>query len=332
MCGNYDYLIVGGGLSGATFAQQAAAIGKKCLVLEKRDHIAGNAYTKEIEGIQVHQYGAHIFHTNSRVVWNYVRQFAEFNHYINSPIAKYKGEIYNLPFNMNTFNKMWGCVTPADAKAEIERQRRNCYVQCPENMEQMALNIVGRDIYEKFIRFYSEKQWGRPCTELHPSIITRLPVRYTYDNNYFNDAYQGIPIGGYTAMVQRMIKGIEIKLNTDYLAEKASNNRLAANIIYTGPVDEYFDYCLGPLEYRHTRIDTQILDIENFQGNAVVNYTDQETPYIRTIEHKHFEFGTQKKTVISYEYCDEWKPGMEPCYPLENEKNRALYRRSLLSG
>ncbi|MDR1468012.1 MAG: UDP-galactopyranose mutase [Spirochaetaceae bacterium] len=322
----YDYLVVGSGLSGATFAQQATAAGKKCLILEKRNHIAGNAYTKEIEGIHVHQYGAHIFHTNNKTVWDYVRRFAGFNHYINSPIANYKGEIYNLPFNMNTFNKMWGCVTPEDARAEIERQRKDCYTPNPENLEQAALNMVGRDIYEKLIRGYTEKQWGRPCAALPPSIIKRLPLRFTYDNNYFNAVYQGIPTDGYTAMVERMIEGAELKLNTDYLTEKESNRRLADRVIYTGPIDAYFDYCRGPLEYRHTRFDIQVLDSGNFQGNAVVNYTDRETPCIRIIEHKHFAFGTQAKTVISREYSDEWKPGMEPYYPLENEKNNALYR------
>lgn len=321
----YDYLIVGCGLSGATFARQAAAAGKKCLILERRDHIAGNAYTKEIEGIQVHQYGAHIFHTNNRTVWDYARRFTGFNHYVNSPIANYKGEIYNLPFNMNTFNRMWGCVTPEEARAEIERQRRDCYTPNPENLEQAALNMTGRDIYEKLIRGYTEKQWGRPCAALPPSLIKRIPLRFTYDNNYFNAVYQGIPIGGYTAMVERMIKGIELKLNTDYLAGKERNKQLADRVVYTGSIDEYFGYCLGPLEYRHTRFDIQTLDTENFQGNAVVNYTDRETPYTRIIEHKHFVFGTQKKTVISREYSDEWKPGMEPYYPLEDERNIGLY-------
>jgi UDP-galactopyranose mutase len=323
----YDYLVVGSGFSGAAFAERAAAAGKKCLILEKRNHIAGNAYTKEMEGIQVHQYGAHIFHTNNRAVWDYVRRFAEFNHYVNSPIANYRGEIYNLPFNMNTFNKMWGVVTPEQARAEIERQRKDCWTANPENLEQTALNMAGRDIYEKLIRGYTEKQWGRPCTELPPSIIKRLPLRFTYDNNYYNTVYQGIPLGGYTALVGKMIAGIEIKLDTDYLAEKEKNNRLAERVFYTGPVDAYFGYCLGPLEYRHTRFDVQIVDIENFQGNAVVNYTDRETPYTRIIEHKHFAFGTQRKTVISREYSGEWKPGLEPYYPLESEKSKVLYRQ-----
>jgi UDP-galactopyranose mutase len=323
----YDYLIVGSGFFGAAFAQQAKAAGKKCLILEKRDHIAGNAYTREVEGIQVHQYGAHIFHTNNKAVWRYVQNFAEFNNYINSPIANYKGEIYNLPFNMNTFNKLWGSITPEQARIEIERQRKDSYVEYPENLEQMALNLLGRDIYEKLIRGYTEKQWGRPCAELPPSIIKRLPVRFTYNNNYFNSMYQGIPIRGYTAMARRMIDGIEIKLNTDYLAERNSNNHLADKVVYTGPIDAYFGYCLDPLEYRHTRFDMRVLDIKDYQGNAVVNYTDQETPYTRIIEHKHFEFGTQKKTVVSYEYYNEWRPGMEPYYPIENERNILLYQK-----
>jgi UDP-galactopyranose mutase len=323
----YDYLIVGSGFFGTTFAQHAKASGRKCIILEKRRHIAGNAYTREIEGIQVHQYGAHIFHTNNRKIWQYVRNFAQFNNFVNCPIANYKGTIYSLPFNMNTFNKIWGSVTPEQARIEIERQRKDCYVEHPENLEQIALNLVGRDIYEKLIREYTEKQWGRPCTELPPFIIKRLPMRFTYDNNYFNSIYQGIPTGGYTAMAERMIDGVEIKLNTDYLAERSSNNRLADKIIYSGPIDAYFEYCLGPLEYRHTRFDIQVLNTKNYQGNAVVNYTDAETPYTRIIEHKHFEFGTQDKTVVSYEYFDEWKPGMEPYYPIENGRNMRLYRK-----
>jgi UDP-galactopyranose mutase len=323
----YDYLIAGSGFFGLTFAQHAKAAGKKCLILEKRGHIAGNAYTREVEGINIHQYGAHVFHTNNENIWRYVRNFARFNNFVNCPIANYKGTIYNLPFNMNTFNKIWGSVTPEQALMEIERQRKDCYAEHPRNLEQMALNLVGRDIYERLIRGYTEKQWGRPCTELPPFIIKRLPLRFTYDNNYFNSIYQGIPVGGYTAMAERMIDGVEIKLNTDYLAGRGSNNRLADKIIYSGPIDEYFEYRLGPLEYRHTRFDTQVVNIKNFQGNAVVNYTDPETPYTRIIEHKHFEFGTQDKTVISYEYFDEWKPGMEPYYPIENEQNMALYQK-----
>jgi UDP-galactopyranose mutase len=271
----YDYLIVGSGFFGITFAQLAKSSGKKCIILEKRSHIAGNAYTREVEGIQVHQYGAHIFHTNNRSIWQYVQIFARFNNYVHCPIANYKGAIYNLPFNMNTFNKIWGSVTPEQAQIEIERQCKACYVEHPENLEQMALNLVGRDIYEKLIRGYTEKQWGRPCNELPPSIIKRLPIRFTYDNNYFNSIYQGIPIGGYTAMAERMIDGIEIKLNTDYLAERNSNNRLADKIIYSGPIDAYFGYSLGPLEYRHTYFDIQVLDTKNYQGDSVVNYTDR---------------------------------------------------------
>jgi UDP-galactopyranose mutase len=326
----YDYLIVGSGLFGAVFAQQAHEAGKRCLVLEKRDHIAGNAYTFDIEDIQVHRYGAHIFHTNSSAVWEYVNRFAEFNRYTNSPIANYKGEIYNLPFNMNTFNKMWGVVTPEEARQEIERQRKDCCTQEePENMEQAALNLVGRDIYEKLIRGYSEKQWGRPCAELPSSLILRLPVRYTYDNNYFNALFQGIPIGGYTAMVERMLEGIEVRLQTDYLAGRQQNRRLADKIVYTGPIDAYFGFSQGPLEYRNIRHETKVLEMENFQGNAVVNYTDAETPYTRIIEHKHFVSGRQSKTVISYEYSSEWKPGEDCYYPIEDEKNLALYGRYL---
>jgi UDP-galactopyranose mutase len=323
----YDYLIAGGGLFGVVFAQQARAAGKKCLVLEKREHIAGNVYTREIEGIQVHQYGAHIFHTNNAAVWNYVNRFAEFNNFTNSPIANYKGEIYNLPFNMNTFNKMWGVITPEEARREIERQRQDCYTGEPKNLEQAALNMAGRDIYEKLIRGYTEKQWGRPCAELPPSIILRLPLRYTYDNNYFNARFQGIPIGGYTAMVENMLNGVEIQLRTDYPGERQSNNRMADTVIYTGPVDAYFDYCLGPLEYRNIRHETKILETENFQGNAVVNYTDYDIPYTRIIEHKHFAFGKQNKTVISYEYSSKWKPGDECFYPIEDKKNLDLYER-----
>jgi UDP-galactopyranose mutase len=321
----YDYLIVGGGLFGATFAQRANESGKKCLVLEKREHMAGNAYTREIEGIQVHQYGAHIFHTNSPAVWNYVNKFAEFNRFTNSPIVNYRGEIYNLPFNMNTFNKLWGVITPEEARQELERQRKECYTKNPKNLEQTALNLVGRDIYEKLIRGYTEKQWGRPCTELPASIILRLPVRYAYDNNYFDALFQGIPVGGYTAMVERMLQGIEVHLQIDYLEDKQLNNKIADTIIYTGPIDAYFDYCLGPLEYRNIRFETKILETRNFQGNAVVNYTDQYIPYTRIIEHKHLVFGKQNKTIISYEYSSEWKPEYERFYPIEDKKNSVLY-------
>jgi UDP-galactopyranose mutase len=323
----YDYLIVGSGLFGASFAEQAHTGGKKCLVLEKRDHIAGNAYTQEIEGMQVHQYGAHIFHTNNDAVWKYINKFAEFNRYTHSPIANYKGKIYNLPFNMNTFNEMWGVITPEEARKEIEKQRKDCYTGNPKNLEQMALNLVGRDIYEKLIRGYTEKQWSRPCTELPPSIILRLPIRYTYDNNYFNALFQGIPIGGYTAMVERMLNGVEVQFQSDYFDNRRLNNRMADTIIYTGPIDAYFGYSMGPLEYRNIRHETNTLETENFQGNTVVNYTDQDTPYTRIIEHKHFEFGRRNKTVISYEYSGEWKPGDECYYPIEDEKNLVLYER-----
>ena len=296
---HYDYLIVGAGLYGAVFAQQAKKAGKTCLVIDKRSHIAGNIYTEEVEGIQVHRYGAHIFHTSSKAVWQYVNQFAEFNRYTNSPVANYHGEIYNLPFNMNTFNKMWGVVTPAEAKAKIEEQKREAGITDPKNLEEQAISLVGTDIYEKLIKGYTGKQWGRPCTELPAFIIKRLPVRFTYDNNYFNALYQGIPDGGYTAMVEKMLEGIEVRLNVDYLADRENLNALADKVVYTGPVDAYFGYRLGALQYRSVRFETEVLDTDNYQGNAVVNYTDAETPYTRIIEHKHFEFGTQPKTVIS---------------------------------
>lgn len=323
----YDFLIVGAGLYGAIFAYEAKKSGKKCLIIDKRSHIAGNIYTEKTEDIQVHKYGAHIFHTNNREVWRYVSQFAEFNRYTNSPVANYHGEIYNLPFNMNTFNKMWGVVTPDEAMKKIEEQRSESFVKQPQNLEEQAINLVGIDIYEKLIRGYTEKQWGRPCSELPAFIIRRLPVRFTYDNNYFNANYQGIPIGGYTAMIERMIEGIEIKLNTDYLVEKNNWDSLAAKVVYTGPIDAYFDYKFGVLEYRSVRFETEVLNIPNFQGNAVVNYTDSETPYTRIIEHKHFEFGTQPKTVVSREYSAEWKPGDEPYYPVNDEKNSVLYEK-----
>jgi UDP-galactopyranose mutase len=323
----YDFLIVGAGLYGAVFAHEAKRLGKTCLIIDKRDHIAGNIYTEKVEDIQVHKYGAHIFHTNNKEVWEYVNQFAEFNRYTNSPVANYHGEIYNLPFNMNTFNKMWGVVAPEAAKKKIEEQRSMNFVEHPQNLEEQAINLVGKDIYEKLIRGYTEKQWGRPCSELPAFIIRRLPVRFTYDNNYFNADYQGIPVGGYTAMVERMIEGIEVKLNTDYFKEKSKWDSVAEKVVYTGPVDAYFDYKFGILEYRSVRFETEILNIENFQGNAVVNYTDSETPYTRIIEHKHFEFGTQPKTVISREYSIEWKLGDEPYYPVNDEKNNALYEK-----
>ena len=324
---HYDYLIVGAGLYGAVFAQKAMEAGKTCLVLEKRDHIAGNIYTEAVEGIQVHRYGAHIFHTNNDEVWNYVNRFATFNRYTNSPVANYKGEIYNMPFNMNTFNKMWGVITPAQAQAEIERQRAARYVAEPKNLEEQAINLVGTDIYEKLVKHYTEKQWGRPCTELPAFIIKRLPVRFIYDNNYFNALYQGIPVGGYTAMVEKMLEGAEVKLGVDYLADKAAWDAVADKVVYTGPIDAYFGYKLGALAYRSVRFETETLDMENYQGNAVVNYTDADTPYTRIIEHKHFEFGTQPKTVISREYSAEWKVGDEPYYPVNDEANGALYQQ-----
>ncbi len=323
----YDYLIVGAGLFGAVFAHEAKAAGKTCLVIDKRDHIAGNIYTESVEGINVHRYGAHIFHTNNKEVWDYVNQFAVFNRYTNSPVANYHGEIYNMPFNMNTFNKMWGVVTPAEAHAKIEEQRAAHFTPEPKNLEEQAINLVGTDIYEKLVKGYTEKQWGRPCTELPAFIIRRLPVRFTYDNNYFNALYQGIPNGGYTKMVEKMLEGIEVRLGVNYLKDKAELDKLAGRVIYTGPIDAYFDYSLGALQYRSVRFETEVLDMPNYQGNAVVNYTDAETPYTRVIEHKHFEFGDQPKTVISREYSAEWKPGDEPYYPVNDEANNTLYAR-----
>ena len=321
----YDYLIVGAGLYGAVFAHEATKAGKRCLVIEKRNHIAGNIYTYECEGINVHHYGAHIFHTNNKNVWDYVNQFAVFNRYTNSPVANYNGEIYNLPFNMNTFNKMWGVITPQEAAEKIEQQRKEAGITDPKNLEEQAISLVGTDIYEKLIKGYTAKQWGRDCKDLPSFIIKRLPVRFTYDNNYFNALYQGIPVGGYTKMVENMLDGIEVQLNTDYLADKEKFDAMADKVIYTGPVDAYFDYKLGTLQYRSVRFETELLDMENYQGNAVVNYTDYETPYTRIIEHKHFEFGTQPKTVISREYSAEWKQGDEPYYPVNNDQNNALY-------
>ena len=323
----YDYLIVGAGLYGAVFARQAADAGKRVLVIDKRSHIAGNVYTKPIEDIQVHMYGAHIFHTNDKAVWNYVNRFAEFNRFTNSPVANYKGELYSLPFNMYTFNKMWGVVTPQEAADKIEAQRRAAGITQPKNLEEQAISLVGTDIYEKLVKGYTEKQWGRPCRELPAFIIKRLPVRLTFDNNYFNALYQGIPVGGYTKMVERMLSGIEVRLNEDYLQDREKWNAMAEKVVFTGPVDAYYDYCLGYLQYRSVRFETQVLDIPNFQGNAAVNYTDAETPWTRIIEHKWFEFGTQPKTVISREYSAEWKPGDEPYYPVNDEKNNALYQK-----
>ncbi len=323
----YDYLIVGAGLYGAVFAQEAKRAGKKCLVIDRRDHIAGNIYTEAVEGIDVHRYGAHIFHTNNKAVWEYITRFAEFNRYTNSPIANYHGEIYNLPFNMNTFNKMWGVITPAEAQAKIEAQRAAAGIAEPKNLEEQAISLVGTDIYEKLIKGYTQKQWGRPCAELPAFIIKRLPVRFTYDDNYFNALYQGIPVGGYTAMAAKLLEGTEVRLGEEYLGKKAEWDALADKVLYTGPVDAYFDYRLGVLEYRSVRFETETLDMENYQGNAVVNYTDAETPYTRIIEHKHFTFGTQPKTVISREYSAEWQRGDEPYYPVNDDKNGALYAR-----
>ena len=321
----YDYLVVGAGLFGAVFARQVKAAGKSVLVIDRRGHVGGNVYTEEIEGIQVHTYGAHIFHTNDKTAWEYVNRFAEFNRYTNSPVANYHGELYSLPFNMYTFNKMWGVTTPQQAEAEIACQRKAAGIAEPKNLEEQAISLVGTDIYEKLVKGYTEKQWGRPCTELPAFIIKRLPVRFTYDDNYFNALYQGIPNGGYTAMVEKMLADTEVRLNVDYLADKAALDALAEKVVYTGPVDAYFGYRLGALQYRSVRFETEVLDTDNYQGNAVVNYTDAETPYTRIIEHKHFEFGTQPKTVISREYSAEWKKGDEPYYPVNDEKNGALY-------
>ena len=320
----YDYLVVGSGLYGAIFAHEANKRGKKVLVIDKRPNIAGNIYTEEVEGINVHKYGAHIFHTNNKEVWQYITQFAEFNRFTNSPVANYKGELYSLPFNMYTFNKMWGVVTPEEAAAKIEEQRQEIKGE-PKNLEEQAISLVGRDIYEKLIKGYTEKQWGRPCNELPSFIIKRLPVRLTFDNNYFNALYLGIPMGGYTKMVENMLEGIEVRVNTDYLENKEELDSLADKVVYTGPIDAYFNYKLGTLEYRSVRFETEVLDKPNFQGNAAVNYTDAETPWTRIIEHKWFEFGTQPKTVISREYSSEWKLGDEPYYPVNDEKNGALY-------
>ena len=322
----YDYLVVGAGLFGAAFAHEAKAAGKSVLVIDKRQHVGGNVYTEAMEGIQVHRYGAHIFHTNCKEIWDYVNQFAEFNRYTNAPIANYRGELYSLPFNMYTFHQMWGVITPAQAQAKIEAQRTAAGITEPRNLEEQAISLVGTDIYEKLVKGYTEKQWGRPCDQLPSFIIRRLPVRFTFDNNYFDARYQGIPIGGYTAMVEAMLDGIEVRLGEDYLQNKAAWDTLAEKVIYTGPIDSYFDHCLGHLSYRSVRFDTEVLDTPNFQGNAVVNYTDRETPYTRIIEHKFFEFGTQPKTVISREYSTEWHPGEEPYYPVNDDRNTALYQ------
>ena len=326
----YDYLIVGSGLFGATFARQATDAGKNVLVIDKRPNIAGNVYTEDVEGIHVHKYGAHIFHTNDKKVWDYVTRFADFNRFTNAPVANYRGELYSLPFNLYTFNRMWGVVTPEEARAKIDEQRREITGE-PRNLEEQAISLVGRDIFEKLVKGYTEKQWGRDCRDLPAFIIKRLPVRLTFDNNYFNALYQGIPIGGYTNLVERLLSGIEVRLSCDYLENKAEFDALADKVVYTGPIDAYFDYRLGTLEYRSVRFETELLDMPNFQGNAAVNYTDRETPFTRIIEHKWFEFGKDAdgndlpKTVISREYSSEWKKGDEPYYPVNDEKNGALY-------
>ena len=323
----YDYLIVGAGLFGAVFAERARSQGKKVLVVDKREHIGGNVYTESIEDIQVHKYGAHIFHTNDERVWRYVTRFADFNRYTNSPVANYRGELYSLPFNMYTFNKMWGVVTPAEAEERIARERSEAGITEPKNLEEQAISLVGKDIYEKLVKHYTEKQWGRPCRDLPAFIIRRLPVRFTFDNNYFNALYQGIPIGGYTAMIEKMLDGVDVRLGIDYLECREELDALADKVVYTGQIDSYFNYCYGHLGYRSVRFETEILDTTNYQGNAVINYTDPDTPYTRIIEHKHFEFGTQRKTVISREYSCEWQPGIEPYYPINDEHNGALFAR-----
>ena len=324
----YDYLIVGSGLFGSIFAYEASKRGKSCLVIEKRNHIGGNIYCENVHGINVHKYGAHIFHTSNKEVWEYINRFAEFNNYINSPVAVYKDELYNLPFNMNTFSKMWGIKTPAEAKAIIEEQKAQYHIENPKNLEEQALSLVGKDVYEKLVKGYTEKQWGRSCTELPSFIIKRLPVRYTYDNNYFNDRYQGIPIGGYTKIIEKMLDGIDVLLETSFEDYKSKNDISDMKIIYTGNIDEYFGYKYGALQYRTVRFETEYLpDTENYQGNAVVNYTEREVPYTRIIEHKHFEFGTGEGTVISREYSSEWSVGIEPYYPINNDENNALYQK-----
>ena len=323
---HYDYLLVGAGLYSAVFAHLATQAGKSCLVIEKRDHIGGNIYCEDVEGIHVHKYGAHIFHTSNREVWDFVNSFVEFNRYTNSPVANYKGEMYNMPFNMNTFSKMWGISTPAEAKAIIDQQR-GCVQGEPKNLEEQAISLVGTDIYQKLVKGYTEKQWGRDCKDLPAFIIKRLPVRYTYDNNYFNDLYQGIPIGGYNVLIEKLFAGCDIQTGVNYLDDRAYYNSLAEKVVFTGPIDAYFGYQLGKLEYRTVRFETEVLDMDNYQGVAVVNYTDRETPYTRIIEHKHFEFGTQPKTVISREYPSEWTEGMEPYYPVNDDKNQTLYRQ-----
>lgn len=323
----YDYLIVGAGLFGAVFAHEMTAKGKKCLVIDKRAHIGGNIYTEEIEGINVHKYGAHIFHTSNKEIWDYVNIFATFNRYTNSPVARYKDEIYNLPFNMNTFNKLWGVIAPQEAREKIEEQVKEAGIVNPSNLEEQAISLVGKDIYEKLVKGYTEKQWGKRADELPAFIIKRLPVRMTYDNNYFNDLYQGIPVGGYTPMIEKLLEGSDVLLNTDYFGDREAFNNKAEKVLFTGMIDEYFDYCFGELEYRSLKFESQVLDTDNYQGNAVVNYTEYEVPYTRIIEHKHFEYGTQPKTVITKEYPARWKHGDEPYYPMNDEKNNALYEK-----
>ena len=323
----YDYLVVGAGLFGSVFAYEAKKRGKTCLVIDKRPHIGGNVYCEEIEGINVHKYGAHIFHTSNKATWEYVNQFAEFNNYINSPVAVYKDELYNLPFNMNTFSKIWNIRTPQEAKDIIAKQIEELHIEEPKNLEEQALSLAGRDVYEKLVKGYTEKQWGRDCTELPAFIIKRLPLRFTYDNNYFNDRFQGIPMGGYTKIIEKMLDGVDVKTNTDYFQFIKENPDIAQKTLFTGMIDEFYGYKLGALEYRSVRFETEVLDCDNYQGNAVVNYTAREVPYTRIIEHKHFEFGRQKKTVISREYSSEWKVGMEPYYPVNNDANNALFEK-----
>ena len=333
----YDYLIVGSGLFGSIFAYEANKKGKKCLVIDKRPHIAGNIYTEEQYGINVHKYGAHIFHTSIQEVWEYINQFATFNRYTNSPVARYKDELYNLPFNMNTFNKLWGVVTPEEAQAKIEQEKQNSGITEPKNLEEQAISLIGKTIYEKLVKGYTEKQWGQKATELPSFIIKRLPVRFIYDNNYFNDIYQGIPMGGYTKIIEKMLDGIEVKLNYDYFEHKEELDNIAEKIVFTGPIDQYYDYQFGELQYRSVRFETEVLDKENYQGNAVVNYTEYEVPYTRIIEHKHFEYGAslgkiaegeaKEKTIISREYSDTWVQGKEPYYPINNDRNNNLYQQ-----
>ncbi|MBR5502845.1 MAG: UDP-galactopyranose mutase [Methanobrevibacter sp.] len=323
----YDFLIVGSGLFGAVFAHEMAKKGKKCLVIERRNHIGGNVYTEEIEGINVHKYGAHIFHTDNKDVWNYINQFAEFNRYTNSPVANYNGELYNLPFNMNTFYQMWGVKTPEEAKAKIEEQKAEANIAEPKNLEEQAISLVGKDIYEKLVKGYTEKQWGKKCDQLPSFIIKRLPVRFTFDNNYFNDLFQGIPIGGYTAIIEKMLEGIDVKLGTDFLDDKEKWLDIADNVLFTGMIDEYYDYCFGELEYRGLNFEFETLDMENYQGNAVINYTDAETPYTRIIEHKHFENSESPKTIITREYPKAWSKGEEAYYPMNDEKNSKLFAK-----